>query len=135
MGATNRRETQFHDVHDKLKGSEIALAELQEIAFPTPAIKVSLARYKLQITKMKVEIARLEKIYVKKRDNAVRPHLLTLNENIADPSYVGSASSEEAYRIAHQWLNAYKASSADLFYQRVQKAVVDYAKLRKDNGE
>lgn len=131
MGATNWRGMQFHNVHDKIASAEKALAELQKISFPTSAIKVTIAKYKLQITKMKVEIACLEKIYMKKRNDAVKPSLRVLKESIADPSYVGSARSEQAYRVAHKWLNSYKASSTDLFYGHVQTAVVAYAKLRK----
>jgi hypothetical protein len=135
MGATSLKETQFRKVQDKIKSVEQALAELQKIAFPMPGMKVTIARYKLQITKMKRHLADLEKLYFRKRANAVRPSLLLLKESASDPSYVGSVRSEEAYSTAHKWLNVYQASSADEFYQQVQTAVVNYAKLKKSNGK
>jgi hypothetical protein len=131
MGAMNWRDMQFQDVHNKLRSAEQALVELQKIPSPTPGLKVAIGKYKQQIVKMKTEIARLEKIYVKRRDNAVRPSLLVLKESIADPSFVGSGRSNEAHRTAHRWLNSHKASSTDSFYQQVQAAVVEYAKLGK----
>src|SRR5258707_617084 len=123
MGAMNWRDMQFRDAHDKLRSAEQALTELQKIPSPAPGLKVAIAKYKQQIAKMKMEIARLEKIYVKKRDDAVRPSLLVLKESIANPSFVGSARSKEAYRTAHNRLNSYQASSTDSFYQQVQAAV------------
>lgn len=68
-------------------------------------------------------------------DEAIMPSLLVLEESITDPSFVGSAYSEEAYRTAHTWLNSYKASSADSFYHRVQTVVVKYAKLQSGLNE
>ena len=70
-------------------------------------------------------------------DDAVKASLLVLEDSIADPSFVGSAHSDEAYRTAHSWLNTYQPSSADSFYQQVQAAVVEYAKIKAalDEGD
>jgi hypothetical protein len=68
-------------------------------------------------------------------DKAVRPSLFVLLESIADHSFVGSARSDEAYRLAHKWLNSYQPSSADSFYKQVQAAVVEYAKIKNTLGE
>jgi hypothetical protein len=70
-------------------------------------------------------------------DQAVRQSLLAFQESILGPSYVGSAHSDEAYRTAHSWLNTYQPSSADSFYQQVQAAVVEYAKIKAalDEGD
>ena len=131
MGATNLKQTLFRNAHDKIKSAEKALVDLQKIVLPTPGIKVTITKYKLQITKMKMHLANLETIFLKQRARAIEPSLRVLKESVSDPSYVGSARSEEAYRTADKWLNSYEASSTDSLYKQVQGAVVEYAKIKK----
>jgi hypothetical protein len=57
-----------------------------------------------------------------------------LEESIADPSFVGSARSEEAYQYANGWLNQHAPSSRDQLYVRVGQLVVEYVQLKNKNS-
>lgn len=70
---------------------------------------------------------------------AAKSSLALLEVSIADPSYVNSHGSNEAYDVAHLWLNSHPKLRTEFFHTRLQTATAAYAKLReakqKENGE